>query len=168
MFGNLPIPHCTWTRTGAWRSKYEIQQHVFGGISRSRTNDFIFRINMYTTRQLCGIILLVRTFSITARGTLSKCQYKALGNIQKTISRPSDKVLWSIITFVQSSFSGVLTSKIATKVSVAHLGWWHSVASYYCMQITVKPLIMTDRFPNLYPFSSRIAVVFAQSIEVRF
>ena len=88
---------------------------------------------------LYEITLLVPPFCLTAGGSLSQCQYKTPGNIQKTSRDPLTNIYgWPSLLSCpgQPSSSGMLISPIAPKGSVTHLCWSRLVVSRHCMQVT--------------------------------
>ena len=109
----------------------------------------------YTDHQLGGITLLMPPFCLTVGGNLWQCNV----NIRprqyiKALLRPPDKLLWSIIIFVQSRpafFPGSSDPPFCPTLSVANLFWSQSYASRHCMHITNSN--QYNNHANRYPVS---------------
>ena len=84
----------------------------------------------YIDHQLCGITILVPPVCLTAGGNLCQCQYKASNYIWRTsrdFSRPSNKLVWSTITFVLSQSTIRLGS---ANFSLVPMAVWHQSGSH--------------------------------------
>ena len=96
--------------------------------------------SIYTARQLSGITLPVRPFCLTCSWRKStSISTEAHWKCIKDLSRPSDKVLWSIITFVQPCFPRSADFANYPGGRVSHLFWSHSAhlsgyANYHLKQ----------------------------------